>query len=98
MLQLGYASASIKGRLSTVRTYTKLAAKAGAISAQESVLIASVDGYAHKEAKHIDEKRRADGLQTRTGAKKAEPVSIPVDIAETLKQQPNPHKAGGIRF
>ncbi len=88
-LQQGYAIGSINGRLSTVRTYAKIAARAGAISAEESILIASVQGYANKEAKHIDEQRRADGLQTRKGAKKAEAVTIPSDVAEALKAQPN---------
>lgn len=90
MLQQGYAIGSINGRLSTVRTFAKIAARAGAITAQESILIASVQGYASKEAKHVDEKRKADGLQTRKGHKKAEAVSIPEDIAQALKtQQPN---------
>jgi integrase len=88
MLQRGYAIGSINGRLSTVRTFAKIAAKAGSITAQESILIASVQGYASKEAKHIDEKRRADGLQIRKGAKKAEAVTIPEDIAQVLKAQP----------
>jgi integrase len=89
MLQQGYAIGSINGRLSTVRTYARIAARAGAISAEDSILIASVQGYASKEAKHIDEKRRADGIQTRKGHKKAQAVTIPQDIAEALKQQPN---------
>ena len=91
MLQQGYAIASINGRLSTVRTYAKIAAKAGAISAQESILISSVQGYASKEARHIDDKRRADGIQTRYSAqgKKAEAVTIPEDIAQALKAQPD---------
>ena len=90
----GYAIGSINGRLSTVRTFAKLAAKAGATDPQESILIASVQGYANKEAKHIDEKRRADGMQTRhtnqagKASKKAEAVTIPQDIAEALKAQP----------
>lgn len=86
-LQQGYAIGSINGHLSTVRTYAKLAAKAGAITAQESILVSSVEGYANKEAKHIDDKRRAEGLNTRTGPKKSEAVSIPSDIADALKQQ-----------
>jgi integrase len=90
MLQQGYAIASVNGRLSTVRTFVKLAAKAGAITPQESILIASVEGYANKEAKHIDDKRTANGINIRKGAKKAEAVSIPADIAEALKQQPTP--------
>lgn len=88
-LQQGYAIGSINVRLSTVRTYAKLAAKAGAISREEMIMIGSVQGYAHKEAKHVDDKRRADGMETRTGAKKAEAVVIPADIADALKQQPD---------
>lgn len=87
MLQNGYAIGSINGRLSTVRTYARIAARAGAITAQESILIASVQGYANKEAKHIDDKRRADGMNTRKSSKKANAVIIPADIAEALKQQ-----------
>lgn len=89
MSQQGYAIASVNRRLSTIRTFAKIAAKAGAITAQESILIASVEGYANKEAKHIDEKRKAEGMQTRKGYKKAEAVSIPEDVAQALKQQPN---------
>lgn len=83
-LQQGYAISSINGRLSTVRTFARLAAKAGVITAEESILIASVVGYAHKEAKHIDEKRNAEGIRTRKGAKKADAVIIPSDIAADL--------------
>ena len=78
MLGEGYAIGSINGRLSTVRTYARIAAKAGAITAKESFLIGSVQGYASKEARQIDDKRRADGMQTRKGHKKA----------EALKSQP----------
>jgi integrase len=88
-LKNGYAIGSIIGRLSTVRMYAMLAGKAGTIPAEESILICSVEGYAHKEARHIDDKRRADGMRTRTGAKKAESVTIPADIADALKEQPN---------
>jgi hypothetical protein len=76
-LDQGYAIASIN------------AAKAGAITAQESILSASVQGYANKEAKHIDQKRRAEGLDTRKSNKKAEAVSIPEDLAQALKKQPD---------
>lgn len=88
-LQQGYAIGSINGRLSTVRTFAaKIAAKVGSIPPQESILIASVQGDASKEARHIDEQRRAGVIQTRTGAKKAEAVTIPDDIAQALKRQP----------
>jgi integrase len=89
-LKQGYAIASINGRLSTVRTYARLAAQSGAITEAESILIASVKGFAHKEAKHIDERRRAEGLQTRVGTKKTEAVSIPENIAQVLTtEQPD---------
>lgn len=84
MLQEGYALASINGRLSTVRNHAGIANKAGAISDTEARMIASVKGYAHKETKHIDDKRRADGMNTRKGAKKEHAVIIPADIAEIL--------------
>ena len=79
---------SINGRLPTFRTYAKISAKAGAITPAESILIASVQGYANKEAKHVDEKRRADGMRTRRGTKKAEAVTIPEDIAQALRDYP----------
>jgi integrase len=94
-LSQGYAIGSINGRLSTVRTFAKIAARAGAITGQESILIASVQGYTSKEARHVDEKRRADGMGTRKtnqagkARKKSEAVTIPEDIAQTLKAQPD---------
>lgn len=88
-IKQGYAVASINGRLSTVRTYAKLAAQAGTITAEASILIDSVKGYDTKEARHIDNQRRAEGIATRTGAKKAEAIFIPADIAEALKTQPD---------
>lgn len=88
-LQQGYAIGSINGRLSTVRTYARLVAKAGAITAEESILISSVEGYTRKEARHVDDKRRAENIQIRVGHKKVEAVTIPVDVADALKQQPD---------
>lgn len=85
----GYAIGSINVRLSTVRMFAELAAKVGAIPPEQSILIASVKGYAPSEGKHVDEKRRADGMDTRKGHKKAEAVTIPEDIAQQLKAQPD---------
>ena len=87
-LKQGYAIGSINVRLSTVRMFSELAAKAGVIPAQESILIASVKGYAPQEGKHVDDQRHAEGMDTRKGAKKAEAVTIPEDIAQALKDQP----------
>lgn len=83
-LRKGYAVASINGHLSTVRTFARLAEKAGAIDSTEGRLIGSVEGYANSERRNIDAKRKADGLETRIGAKKADPVTIPADVAEAL--------------
>jgi len=83
-LQAGHAVASLNRRLSTVKVYAKLAAQAGAISAQDLALIKSVSGYSQKEAKRVN----ADRAQTRVGSKKAEHVSITDDQAARLKAQP----------
>lgn len=83
-LQAGHAVASLNRRLSTVKVYAKLAAQAGAISAQDLALIKTVAGYGQKEAKRINEGREV----TRVGSKKAEHVSITDDQAARLKAQP----------
>lgn len=89
-LSKGYAIGSINGRLSTVRNHAGLAAKAGAISDTEARMIESVKGYTRKEARHVDEKRKANGVQTRMdGAKKEKNVVIPDDIAEKLIVYPD---------
>lgn len=85
MLGQGYAVGSINRKLSTVKVYTKLAAQAGAIDAQESALIRTVGGYGGKEAKRIDERRDTARIST----KKAEHVSISADQAAALKNQPD---------
>lgn len=83
-LQQGYAIGSINGRLSTVRTFTKLAVQARAIPEDEGIRIIWIRPYSRMEGKRIDKRRRADGQQTRVGTKKAEPVIIPDDIAQAL--------------
>lgn len=83
-LQAGHATTSINRRLSTVKTYAKLAAQAGALSAQDLALIKTVAGYGGKEAKRINEGRET----TRIGHKKAEHTAISDDQADALKGQP----------
>lgn len=83
-LQAGHAVASLNRRLSTVKVYAKLAAKAGAISAQDLALIKTVAGYSPKEAKRVNAGRE----KTRVGNKKAEHVSITDEQAARLKAQP----------
>lgn len=83
-LDQGFAVGSINRRLSTVKTYAKLAAQAGAISAQDLALIKTVAGYGQKEAKRVNGGRTV----ARVGSKKAEHVSITEDQAARLKAQP----------
>lgn len=82
----GYAIGSINVRLSTVKTYARLAAKAGALSADEYAQIKLVEGFRHAEGRRIDAKRET----TRKGGKKAAPVSISEAHAELLKNQADP--------
>jgi integrase len=72
MVGQGDAIGSINVRLSTVRTYARMAGKAGAIGADERALIGDVGGYSLSDGRHIDDARTV----TRRGRKKAEPVRI----------------------
>ncbi|MCD4685957.1 MAG: site-specific integrase [Anaerolineae bacterium] len=83
MIQQGDAVGSVNVRLSTMKTYAKLATKAGAIDPAEHAMIRLVTGYAHKEAKRVDERRET----TRRGCKKAQHTSISDDQARSLKRQ-----------
>lgn len=85
----GYAVSSVNVRLSTVKTYAKLALKAGALGNTEYALIRAVEGYSHKETRRIDEGRELADTPTRVGAKKAEPKALTADQVEALKEQPN---------
>ncbi len=88
-LLAGYAVSSANVRLSTVKTYSKLAFKAGVIDANEYALIRSIEGYSRKEAKRIDEQREIEDIETRIGRKKAEPVILTAKQARRLKNQPD---------
>ncbi|MCB0079296.1 MAG: site-specific integrase [Caldilineaceae bacterium] len=85
MLAQGFAVGTINRRLSTVKVYAKLAAKAGAIDVQQNALIRLVSGYAGKEAVRVDEKRD----RTRVGHKKAVHTSLTAEQAKALKTQPD---------
>lgn len=85
MLQESYATGSVNVRLSTVKTYAKLASKAGALDKLEYLQIKDVTGYSHKERKRLDEKRDDAGTDTRRGVKKAEAVRLSTEQARRLK-------------
>jgi len=85
MLQESYAIGSVNVRLSTVKVYCKLAAKAGVLSATEYALIKLVAGYRHAEGRNVDQQRES----TRKGHKKAIAVSINSAACKALKDQPD---------
>jgi len=85
MVQQGDAVSSINGRLSAVKTYAKLAMKAGVLTPEEYAVIRTVAGYSQKEAKRVNERRAV----VRRGNKKAQHVSISKKQAKKLKTQPD---------
>lgn len=89
LLLQGYAVGTVNVKLSTVKTYCKLAAKAGAVTAQELAMIRTVSGYSRKEGKRVNEKREEADIPTRLGDKKAEPVTLTKERADLLKAQPD---------
>jgi len=86
-LNEGYAVGTVNVRLSTVKTYAKLAAKAGALDRGEYAMIRAIEGYRHAEGANLDKTRKARGLDTRIGDKKAEPVHITAEQADRLKSE-----------
>jgi integrase len=85
MLARGYATGSVNVRLSTIKTYTRLAFRAGAVDGAEYAMIRTVTGYSHRESKRVDQKRPV----TRVGEKKAAPTRLTPEQAAALKDQPN---------
>jgi integrase len=84
-LKEGYAIQSINVRLSTVKTYAKLAMKSGVVTTEVYAQINAIVGYTHKEGIRVDEKRS----QSRVGFKKAQPVVISTAQATWLRDQPD---------
>ena len=84
-LNEGYAVKSINVRLSTVKTYARMAMQSGALTPQEYALIRAVQGYSFREQVRIDQKRPV----TRIGLKKEIPVRLTPAQAQRLKQQPD---------
>jgi len=86
LLTEGYAIRSVNVRLSTVKVYAGLAHTVGVLDQEAYSRIQLVKGYGHKQGRHTDDERRKNDVATRVGAKKAEPVPIPDDRAQALKQ------------
>lgn len=88
-LRQSYSIGSVNVRVSTVKTYAKLATKAGALDRSEYAMIRLVEGFRQNEAGKIDEKRQAAGLATRTGHKKADFRVLSQTDVRTLKDRPD---------
>lgn len=90
LLNQGYSLASVNNRLSAVKVYARLAAKAGAIPPTEQALIREVRGYGRTEGKRVDEAR----TKVRVGNKKEEAIVLTAVQARQLKtNHPPPRKA-----
>ncbi len=85
MLMDGYAVGSVNNHLSTIKTYAKLATKAGTILPQEHAMIRMVSGYSHKEGQRIDEQREAADIETRLGDKKTGFLVLSMEQEVALK-------------
>jgi len=85
MLLQGYAVGSVNVRLSTVKTYAKLAEQSGVINSSEGRLICQVHGHGRKASRSIDGNRAV----TRLGHKKAEAVVLTNEATSILKAQPD---------
>ncbi|NPV55599.1 MAG: tyrosine-type recombinase/integrase [Anaerolineae bacterium] len=84
-LKEGYAVRTVNVRLSTVKSYARLALQSGALSPQEYALIRAILGYSLREQNRVDARR----TRTRRGNKKIEPVRITPEQAAALKAQPS---------
>jgi integrase len=70
LLHEGYAIASVNARLSTVRTYARLAIKAGSLDRQEGLLIQSVKSFSRQSGHNVDERRDQTRIEEVTYAYK----------------------------
>jgi integrase len=92
LLNQGYSLASVNNRLSAVKVYARLAAKAGVIPPTEHALIGEVRGYGRTEGKRVDEVRS----KVRVGNKKKEAIVLTAVQARQLKTQ-HPPTPQGVR-
>jgi len=84
-VEYGYSISSINVRVSTFKTYSKLAVRAGVLSYDEQLKIQSVSGFSRREEHRINSRRS----NIRQGYKKAEPTEINSDQVKALKTHPD---------
>ena len=92
LLNQGYSVSSVNNRLSAVKVYARLAAKAEIIPPAEHALIREVRGYGSTEGKRVDEVRK----KTRIGTKKEDAIVLTAVQARQLKIT-HPPTPQGIR-
>ena len=84
-LEKGYAITSVNVRLSSIKSYARLAMQVGTLTPQEYALIRGVQGYTNHEQTRIDQHRQIN----RIGVKKSQPIKLTPEQANALKEQPD---------
>ncbi len=88
--QRGYAIGTIKGSISTIHVFCRLAGPAptgaGVLDEASLAAILTVKGTSGRKARNLDEERRSRQIPTRKGYKKAAPTPISTVQAITLKK------------
>jgi integrase len=88
--QRGYATGTIKGSISTIHVFCRLAGPgpvgAGALDEATLAAILTVRGTSGRKARNLDEDRRQRQIPTRKGHKKVEPTQLSTVQALTLKK------------
>lgn len=89
-LQEGYATTTVNARLSTVKVYAQMAAKAGAIPQAEGMLIQAVKGFSRSGAANVDAQRQQTRINRVTYAykQKGRSQSVVVTRRSTKKRHP----------
>lgn len=88
--QRGYATGTVKGAISTIHVFCRLAGPApsgvGVLDEATLAAILTVRGTSGRKARNLDEDRRRRQIPTRKGHKKAAPTEISTVQAVTLKK------------
>lgn len=88
--QCGYAIGTIKGSISTVHVFCRLAGPspsgAGVLDEASLASILTIRGTSGRKARNLDEARKHKQIPTRKGHKKAAPVQLTSVQAVTLKK------------
>lgn len=88
--QRGYATGTIKGSISTIHVFCRLAGPGpvgtGVLDEATLAAILTVKGTSGRKARNLDEDRRRRRIPTRRGRKKATPTAISTVQAVTLKK------------